>query len=173
MDVAAYTSGAVRWQYGTANGTLRKSVATFTEYRTQVALNYIIIYAIDAGPTTVDLDNVSYKRILTPSATGVTIVSTRGGSTQSWASQESGFNYNDASGYTYVIRRISYNPAHTEYALQDEPSGLYVHKYSPVCSLKAGAEWGTYSYWGGASGVNVAVGVGKKYTIRAKARSGE
>ena len=46
-------------------------------------------------------DDISVKQVVTPSATGVTITSTPNGSTQSWASQESGFNYNDASGYTY------------------------------------------------------------------------
>ncbi len=61
-------------------------------------------------------DDVFERYITAPSATGVTIVSTRGGSTQSWASQESGFNYNDASGYTYTVyREIPYtmqNPAY-------------------------------------------------------------
>jgi hypothetical protein len=48
-------------------------------------------------------DELSCKRILTPSATGVTIVSEHEGGTYNWTSQESGFNYNDASGYTYII----------------------------------------------------------------------
>jgi prepilin-type N-terminal cleavage/methylation domain-containing protein len=47
--------------------------------------------------------DISFKQVLTPSATGVTIVSTAGGTTYNWTSQESGFNYNDASGYTYQI----------------------------------------------------------------------
>ena len=46
----------------------------------------------------------SAKQVLTPSATGVTIVSTKGGTTYNWTSQGSGFNYNDSSGYRYVIR---------------------------------------------------------------------
>jgi hypothetical protein len=48
-------------------------------------------------------DNATAKQVLTPSATGVTITSTPDGSTYNWESQESGFNYNDASGYTYAI----------------------------------------------------------------------
>jgi hypothetical protein len=48
-------------------------------------------------------DNVTIKQVLTPSTTGVTITSTPDGSTYNWESQESGFNYNDESGYTYAI----------------------------------------------------------------------
>jgi hypothetical protein len=51
-------------------------------------------------------DNVSVKQALTPSATGVTITTTPGGTTQSWTSQTSGFAYNDASGFTYKIYRV-------------------------------------------------------------------
>lgn len=43
------------------------------------------------------------KQILTPSSTGVTITSTPNGSTYNWESIETGFNYNDAAGYTYQI----------------------------------------------------------------------
>ncbi len=48
-------------------------------------------------------DNDSLKQVLTPSTTGVTIVSTQGGTTYNWTSKESGFNYNDPAGYTYEI----------------------------------------------------------------------
>jgi hypothetical protein len=55
------------------------------------------------GTRYVNQDNASFKKVLTPSATGATITSTPGGTTYNWASIESGFNYNDASGYTYTI----------------------------------------------------------------------
>lgn len=45
----------------------------------------------------------SMKQITAPSATGVTITSTPGGTTYNWASIEAGFNYNDPLGYSYVI----------------------------------------------------------------------
>ncbi len=45
----------------------------------------------------------SFKSVLTPSVTGVTIVSTPGGNVQSWASIEDGFNYHDTAGYTCQI----------------------------------------------------------------------
>jgi hypothetical protein len=48
-------------------------------------------------------DNATAKQVLTPSTTGVTITSTPDGSTYNWASKDSGFNYNDANGYTYEI----------------------------------------------------------------------
>lgn len=60
----------------------------------------------DGLSTTAVIDDIYWKQVLTPSATGVTIVSTSGGATYNWKSQESGFNYNDASGYTYEIRTL-------------------------------------------------------------------
>jgi hypothetical protein len=62
---------------------------------------YCVKYSATAG--TMLFDEVSLKQILTPSVTGVTIVSTQGGSTQNWASIESGFNYNDESGYSIIV----------------------------------------------------------------------
>ena len=52
---------------------------------------------------TTDVTSLKAEQVLTPSATGVTITSTADGSTYNWASKEAGFNYNDASGYTYAI----------------------------------------------------------------------
>lgn len=52
---------------------------------------------------TTDVTSLKAEQVLTPSTTGVTITSTPDGTTYNWESQESGFNYNDASGYTYAI----------------------------------------------------------------------
>jgi hypothetical protein len=52
---------------------------------------------------TTDVTSLKAEQVLTPSATGVTITSTPDGSTYNWATKESGFNYNDASGYSYSI----------------------------------------------------------------------
>jgi hypothetical protein len=49
------------------------------------------------------LTDFSLKQVLTPSATGVTIVNSKGGSTYNFSAKDSAFNYNDASGYTYLI----------------------------------------------------------------------
>lgn len=50
-------------------------------------------------------DTATFQQILTPSATGVTIASSQGGSPQNWASIDTEFNYNDSSGYTVTIDR--------------------------------------------------------------------
>jgi len=47
--------------------------------------------------------SISLKQVLTPSATGVTITSTKDGATYNWTSKAAGFNYNDAGDYTYTI----------------------------------------------------------------------
>lgn len=70
---------------------------------------WLVLLAVaskDSGLTHL-FDNVTFKQVLTPSATGVTITSTPNGSTYNWTSIESGFNFNDASGYTYVIHGAS------------------------------------------------------------------
>lgn len=55
--------------------------------------------------TTAHVDSVSLHRVLTPSATGVTITSTPDGDTQDWASIEAGFDFYDAQGYDWEIIR--------------------------------------------------------------------
>ncbi len=52
-------------------------------------------------------DDFSFKQVLTPSVTGVTIVSTHRGTTYNWAEEEAGFNRNDSAGYTYAIYSVS------------------------------------------------------------------
>jgi len=49
------------------------------------------------------IDNFTLKQILTPSATGATITSTKGGVTYNWAFKNAAFNWNSSSGYTYKI----------------------------------------------------------------------
>lgn len=80
-------------------------VGTVTIYRVapSTVAWFTATYA-GGGTKYANQDNASFKQVLTPSATGVTITSTPNGSTYNWASVESGFNYNDASGYTTLIR---------------------------------------------------------------------
>jgi hypothetical protein len=63
------------------------------------------------------IDTFSGKQVLTPSITGVTIASTSNGSTYNWASEESGFNRNDSSGYTYNIYPISFSLEASNYTI--------------------------------------------------------
>lgn len=82
------------------------SVGAQTGYVTATATSNAIGYYISVA-TNFSV-TASLKQVLTPSATGVTIVSTPGGTTYNWASVESGFNYYDASNYTYEIANINY-----------------------------------------------------------------
>ena len=93
-----------------AGGTLTRTTNTNTYYRTVItsaAGAVFNFYGSEANTSafTVLLDDVSVKQVLTPSTTGVTITSTADGTTYNWASKEAGFNYNDASGYTYKLER--------------------------------------------------------------------
>jgi hypothetical protein len=65
--------------------------------------------SISTGPmgTFRYVDTSSVKQVLTPSATGVTVTSTPGGTSYNWESEESGFNRNDSSGYTFEIQEAS------------------------------------------------------------------
>lgn len=78
------------------------ALVTGTGYGVATSTN-IYIANNDAGTTDITVATSELKQVLTPAATGVTIVSTYGGTTYNWTSQESGFNYNDTSGYTYEI----------------------------------------------------------------------
>ena len=61
------------------------------------------VYQLATSGKTGFFDTASATQVLTPSSTGVTIVSTAGGSTYNWASINGSFNYNDPSGYTYSV----------------------------------------------------------------------
>jgi len=78
------------------------------------------------------------KQVLTPSATGVTISSTKGG-TENWESKDANFDYNDTSGYTYVIYQVSGHRGHGWFA--DQVDDRIVHS-----SLNLGTIH-TLHYW--------------------------
>ncbi len=54
-----------------------------------------------------DVSQLEIYKVLTPSSTGVTIVSTKGGATYNWFNKNSSFNWNDTAGYTYEIVRVN------------------------------------------------------------------
>jgi len=84
--------------------------ATWTQhsvYATRSTSTYLYLGKRSGTAGTMLFDEASYKQLLTPSSTGVTITSTRGGTTYNWESIESGFNYNDASGYSYYLMTVS------------------------------------------------------------------
>jgi hypothetical protein len=93
-------------------------------------------------------DNVTIKQVLTPSATGVTITSTPDGSTYNWATKEEGFNYNDASGYSYEIEYTSDDIL----ATTDLASSTVESVFSHVFTTPAGCTSVRISLMGKASG---------------------
>ena len=72
-------------------------------YRTPTTTNARIYNSVSGA--VVDVSSLQAKQVLTPAVTGVTITSTADGTTYNWATKEAGFNYNDASGYTYKLER--------------------------------------------------------------------
>lgn len=68
-------------------------------------------YFVSAGTESCDANN-KVQQVTAPAATGVTIVSAAEGTTYNWTTQGSGFDYNDASGYTYEIYETA--PLETE-----------------------------------------------------------
>jgi prepilin-type N-terminal cleavage/methylation domain-containing protein len=80
------------WTQVVGYATAPTSSATFSQYYSGAT----------SGQTSL-FDSPSAVQVLTPSTTGVTIVSLAGGSTYNWTSEASGFNLNDPNGYTYSI----------------------------------------------------------------------
>lgn len=91
--MAIYHGGAVISPYYNTSGT-----KTIYRVGTGSATNNGL-YGVN--PLSGTFDNRSTIQVMTPSATGVTI--TDGSCAQSWLTIEPGFNYNDASGYSYAI----------------------------------------------------------------------
>ncbi|MFA5961219.1 MAG: DUF2341 domain-containing protein [Parcubacteria group bacterium] len=66
---------------------------------------------------TVYIDNLYIRQVLTPSTTGATITSTQNGSTFNWVSEETGFNRNDESNYTYTIFPTNFSTEASTYSV--------------------------------------------------------
>jgi len=71
------------------------------------------------------------------------------------------------------VVNVNGNPSYTEFAIQDSITGKYVYAITGPDTFGTAAWWGTFTEYGGSAGDTVAVGVGKKYTLRAKSKSGE
>jgi len=102
FDIIAWVSGVCFINISNLTYTLnpRSEIGTYTAYYTGGTNSTA---GIRSGQNGLGVDNFSVKQVLTPSATGVTIVSTPGGATYNWTYQETGFNYNDPAGYEYLI----------------------------------------------------------------------
>ena len=71
--------------------------ADYTLYKTAIETGDTYPGIVQKGTGTTTVDNFSVKQVLTPSATGVTIVSSQNGSTYDWASEETDFIQNDTN----------------------------------------------------------------------------
>jgi len=109
------TSGNENSDYGVYLTNIATAIVTVTEVTTaswvvgafkwvadRTGLSVAVVKLTNTVGTML-FDEISFKQVLTPSTTGVTIVSVPGGATYNWAYKQTGFNYNDASGYTYEI----------------------------------------------------------------------
>lgn len=104
-DITINSGGSPKYSISPLYGTLNNStVVDATNYISWSVSSGIGVYIQEA--TNFSL-LASVKQVLTPSATGVTIVSIKGGSTYNFAAKDSSFNYNDSSGYTYQIYRVN------------------------------------------------------------------
>ena len=92
--LSAYTAGGVALTFDAYTGATQVTPATYTQYRTYVSTAVVGVQAV--GITSLSLSNFSCGLVLTPSATGVKIVSAQGGVTQNWTSNN-GIDANAAS----------------------------------------------------------------------------
>lgn len=100
------TAGTTGWYLGTNTGGSESTPATYTKYGTCSNHTNSVVGFQSINFSGV-ISSLSAKQVTMPSATGVTIVSTKGGSTFNFANKNSAFNYNDASGYTYEIIKVN------------------------------------------------------------------
>ena len=101
LTVDAITD-TMRFRFGSYAGSYFNATVSSYTVSTETASTGLGLQT-SAASSTATVDNLSMSSVDTPSATGVTITSTRGGSVYNWTSVEAGFNYNDASGYTYSL----------------------------------------------------------------------
>jgi hypothetical protein len=96
--ISRNTATSLSILFGTAE-TLSTGITSAAVYKTAATNRFFKYTQIGAG--NVDIDSGSLKKVLTPSATGITIVSTQGGATQNWASDD-GIDP-DAASFTLTI----------------------------------------------------------------------
>jgi hypothetical protein len=101
-SIASYAGSGNFYLYGggiVTTGISKSANGNYASYITSNSVNLRVASALGcSGIATIN----SIKQVLTPSASGVTIVSTKGGATQSFASKDASFTYNAAS-YRYAI----------------------------------------------------------------------
>ncbi len=106
MTVSDYVAGQIDMMAAFVRNTMGGADGTYTLYGTVQDNGAYAAFMAKVTDLTCKVDNYTSKQVLTPSATGVTIVSTPGGSTYNWTSIESGFDYNDTNGYTICFDNL-------------------------------------------------------------------
>ena len=108
LDITV-TSGACAARIGgniTDPFTNRSATGTYTQYFTSpaTASGSIGVRGFTSTPFSGTVNSMSFKKVLTPSSSGCTIVSTKGGTTYNFTSKDSGFEVARPS-YTVVVSR--------------------------------------------------------------------
>ena len=104
FEVKDYSAGIIRLWYGSnTNYTIRSANGTYTERLTNTSDTTFLLEADSVFRGSVD--NISLKQVLTPSTTGATIVSAKGGTTYNFNHKNASFTYNAASYYV-IIKKI-------------------------------------------------------------------
>jgi len=109
--ISSYSGSGNFYLYGgglSSSGITKAANGNYVSYITSNSVNLRVNSAFGcSGVATIN----SIKQVTAPSATGVTISSTKGGTAMdNWAQKDAAFNYNDASGYTYEIYRVLQAP---------------------------------------------------------------
>jgi hypothetical protein len=109
LNLNTVTSGSARMIFGSGSPSIisKGTSGILTGYTVHNGTDEYIYLVRLSGSTNFIITSASAKRVLTPSATGCTIVSSKGGATYNFAQKNSAFNYNDVAGYTYEILKNS------------------------------------------------------------------
>jgi len=91
---------------GAADISPNLSAGANSTYQTTIVNKTGVIEILSTADVDFTISSMAAQKVLTPSATGVTIVSESGGTTYNWASKDADFNYYDRSGYTYEIEDV-------------------------------------------------------------------
>jgi hypothetical protein len=107
LGIYRTSTAQVAYKIVTAEAAADWSVQLSLYYTVPATPQYMIIQSVAAAGTNgTYFDTASVKQVITPSATGVTISSTKNGTAMdNWEALNVGgtFNYADANGYTYTI----------------------------------------------------------------------
>jgi len=102
-DVVTITLGSFIYMFDTGIVALSATPQMYSGYRTYTANSNSSGFQSVSASSSGTFDNPFVKQVLSPSTTGLTVVSTQGGATYNWASN-GGINANSAS-YTVTITK--------------------------------------------------------------------